>query len=342
MTMTTTEELAGCGLVFGSDDEPGIRRRGSQRPRYVDEATGREVRSETTLQRIRSLVVPPAWTDVWISGDADSHVQATGRDARGRKQYVYHPDFRAYRDATKFDQLVPFGHALAGVRRAVDRDLRRHGLPRDRVTALVVALLDRTAIRVGNEEYARDNGTYGLTTLRDRHARIDGSRLRIHFTGKSTKVHDIDWKDARLAKLVQRCQDLPGQLLFQWVDSDGQQHPLVSDDVNAYLRDVSAMDVTAKTFRTWAATAHAASALAGVECSGSVTERKRCTRAAVIEVASDLGNTPSVCRASYVHPRVLESFEAGEFADRWRAASAKGSSRLTVDERRLLHFLEDA
>jgi DNA topoisomerase-1 len=341
MTMTTTDELAGCGLVFGSDEEPGIRRRGPRRPRYYDEASGREIRDADTLQRIRSLVVPPAWVDVWISRDPDSHVQATGRDARGRKQYRYHPGFRAHREATKFDQLVPFGQVLAGVRRAVDHDLRRHGLPRERVTALVVALLDRTALRVGNEEYAKENGTYGLTTLRDRHASIDGAHLRIHFTGKSSKVHDVHWKDARLATLVQRCQDLPGQLLFQWVDEEGEQHPLVSDDVNVYLRTASGFDVTAKTFRTWAATTHAASVLSGIDCSGTVAERKRCIRRAIIEVAAELGNTPTVCRASYVHPEVLDSFQAGEFNERWQAASARGSSRLTLDERRLLHFLAD-
>ncbi len=342
MTMTTTEELAGCGLVFGSDDGPGIRRRGSRRPRYYDEVAGREIRASTTLQRVRSLAVPPAWVDVWISPDPDSHVQATGRDARGRKQYIYHPDFRAHREATKFHQLVPFGRALGGVRGAVEHDLRRRGLPRERVTALVVALLDRTALRVGNESYARENGTFGLTTLRDRHARIVGSDLRIRFTGKAAKVHEVHWRDARLAALVQRCQDLPGQLLFQWVDGDDEQHPLTSDDVNAYLRATSGLDVTAKTFRTWSATAHAAKVLAGIECTGSLAERKGCTRRAIVEVAADLGNTPAVCRSSYVHPEVLGAFEAGEFADRWATASARGSRLLAVEERRLLHFLSDA
>jgi DNA topoisomerase-1 len=341
MAMTTIEELAGCGLVFGSDDEPGIRRRGARRPRYYDEVSGREIRDASTLERVRSLVVPPAWVDVWISPDPDSHVQATGRDAWGRKQYRYHPDFRAHREATKFHQLVPFGRSLGAVRGAVERDLRRRGLPRERVTALVVALLDRTALRVGNESYAKENGTFGLTTLRDRHARIDGSDLRIRFTGKATKVHEVHWRDARLAALVQRCQDLPGQLLFQWVDDEEQQHPLTSDDVNAYLRSASGFDVTAKTFRTWSATAHAAKVLAGIECTGTLTERKRCTRQAVVEVAADLGNTPTVCRASYVHPEVLETFEAGEFAERWAATSARGPRLLSVDERRLLHFLAD-
>ncbi len=224
----------------------------------------------TTLQRVRSLAVPPAWVDVWISGDPDSHLQATGRDARGRKQYRYHPEFRAHRDATKFHQLVPFGHALGAVRGAVERDLRRRGLPRERVTALVVALLDRTALRVGNESYAVENGTFGLTTLRDRHARIVGSDLRIRFKGKAAKVHEVHWRDARLAALVQRCQDLPGQVLFQWVDVDDEQHPLTSDDVNDYLRATSGFDVTAKTFRTWSATAHAATVLAGIDCTGSL------------------------------------------------------------------------
>jgi DNA topoisomerase-1 len=341
MAVTDPKQVAACGLVFASDDEPGVRRLGHQRVRYVDESTGRPMRDLKTLARIRRLAVPPAWRDVWIAADPAAHIQATGRDARGRKQYRYHPDFRAYQDATKFDQLVPFAERLHVLRTRIDDDLSRHVLVHDTVTALVVALLDRTFMRVGNDCYARTNRSYGLTTLREKHVRINGSTLRIHFMGKSAKVHDVVWTDRRLARLLQRCQDLPGQRLFQWLDADGTRHAVRSDDVNDYLRAATDRDVTAKTFRTWGATVLATTALGTVAAATPERERTTVLKHAIELVADELGNTSTVCRASYVHPGVIDAFARGELAERWESASARGSRRLTPDERKVMHVLRD-
>ncbi len=329
------------GLRFGLDDEPGIRRRGHRRPTYVDEITHEVIRDPELLARIRSLVIPPAWTDVWIATDRCSHVQATGRDARGRKQYRYHPMFRERQEEAKFDLLLPFGRALPALRRRADGDLARQGLPRARVVALVVELLERTLVRVGNEEYARANQSYGLTTLRDRHARIDGHRLRLRFTGKSAKLHTVTFEDPRLAKLVRRCQDLPGQLLFQYVDETGEPHPVRSSDVNDYLREASGgLDVTAKTFRTWNATVYAAAALAAVPPAESKREARRTLVATLQLVAGELNNTPAVCRRSYIHPMVVDGYLDGSLAGSWSAASARGSAMLSRPERKLLALLD--
>jgi len=328
------------GLRFGLDDEPGIRRRGHRRPRYVDELTGDELKDTEVLERIAALAVPPAWTDVWISADPCSHVQATGRDARGRKQYRYHARFRQQQEETKFELLEPFGRALPRLRRKVRHDLGRAGLPQDRVVALVVELLERTLVRVGNEEYARANGSFGLTTLRDRHVHIEGSRLRMRFTGKSSKVQEVAFDDRRLARLVRRCQDLPGQLLFQFVDGDGAQHPVRSSDINDYLRASTGLDATAKTFRTWSASVFAATALAAQPPPGSGRVGRSTVTAMLRVVASELNNTPAVCRRSYVHPAIVDHYLSGRLADEWADISARGSRDLTPDERRLLGFLE--
>lgn len=326
------------GLRFGLDDQPGIRRHGHKRPRYVEDRTGAVVTDVEVLERIQALVIPPAWTDVWISAEPWSHVQATGRDARGRKQYRYHPLFREHQEKSKFDLLVPFGLALPKVRRKVASDLGLPGMPRDRAVALVIELLERTLVRVGNEEYARANGSYGLTTLRNRHALIEGGRLRLHFSAKSRKLQDVSFADPRLAKLVRRCQELPGQILFQY-ESDEGIRPVRSSDVNDYLRQASGLDATAKTFRTWDATVVTAAALGELGPPAS----KREARSTVVEVmravSSKLNNTPAVCRRSYVHPEVLDSYLVGTLTDRWKQASASGSRQLTTDERRLLHFL---
>lgn len=250
-------------LLFGTDAEPGIRRRGRARRRYVDDVTGETVTDAATLERIASLAVPPAWTDVWISRDPDSHLQATGRDARGRKQYRYHPSFRSHREARKFDQLPAFGAVLGPLRARVSDDLEGSGLDKRRVVALVVRLLDHSFVRVGNEEYARTNQSYGLTTLRDEHAQVQGGRLRLSFVGKHGRRHEVEVADARLARLVRRCQDLPGQVLFQYVEGD-EIRPVRSTDVNDYLREVTGLEVTAKTFRTWAASVLLGAGLAGV------------------------------------------------------------------------------
>jgi DNA topoisomerase-1 len=334
------KDRTGCGLDYGHDDEPGLRRRGRKHFTYVDERRrGREVTDARTLERIRRLAIPPAWTDVWISANPACHVQATGRDARGRKQYRYHPDFRRHRETTKFDQLPAFGAVLGTVRRTVEEDLDRRGLPLERVEALVVALLDRTYLRVGNESYARDNGSYGLTTLRDKHAVVRNGTIRLHFTGKSAKDHTIEWHDPQLARLVRRCQDLPGQVLFQWVDEDGTRHPVHSDEINRYLRDITGIDATAKTFRTWGASVLAATGLAAVADATPPPLRPTIVRRAMETVAEHLGNTPAVCRASYVHPKIIDTFNDGTLAERWHSTPKRRPRRLIAEEHRFLQLL---
>ena len=261
------------GLVFMLDDEPGIERRGKRKFHYIEATTGDPVDDPDTLDRIRALAVPPAWKDVWIAADPCAHVQATGRDARGRKQYRYHERFRAHRDEAKFEQLVTFGESSPEVRRRLAADLARPGLPQPKVVAVVVQLLERTFVRVGNEEYARANGSFGLATLRDRHARFDRGQLRIRFKAKSAKVHEVEIDDPRLVRLVRRCQALPGQLLFQYLDDEGEAHPVRSSEVNDYLRQITGEEWTAKTFRTWGATLLAAAGLAALPAPASDTSR---------------------------------------------------------------------
>ena len=327
-------------LFFGSDDEPGIRRQGRQRVRYVDDLTGEQIDDTDTIERIRSLAVPPAWTDVWIAADPWSHVQATGRDARGRKQFVYHAQYRQQQDEAKFELLAPFGHALPALRRQLVVDLRRRGLPQERVLALVVTLLENTFVRIGNEEYARTNGSFGLTTLRDRHVRADGSGVRLRFPGKSGKGHDVAIDDPRLARLVRKCQDLPGQVLFQYLGEDDVPRPLRSSEVNDYLRDVTGLEATAKTFRTWSATVLAAAGLAALPAPTTVREGRRVVTEMLSTVSSELNNTPAVCRRSYIHPEVIERYLDGNLRRDWAAVSARGSRLLSPEERRLLHLLE--
>jgi DNA topoisomerase I len=327
------------GLEYVSDDEPGIRRMGRVRFRYVDDVTGQEVRDREVVDRIRALAVPPAWTDVWICLDPRGHIQATGRDARGRKQYRYHPDWRAHRDADKFDQLVPFGRSLGRVRKTVDEDLRADGLPFQRVVALVVALLDETYVRVGNDSYRRDNSTFGLTTLLDRHATVSASRVRLRFKGKGDQVVEAEADDRRLARLVRRCQELAGQRLFQFVE-DGDVHPIRSTDVNEYLREASGMEATAKTFRTWGASVIAAETLAGIPPPGSERAQATTLNEVVDSVAAVLGNTRAVCRASYIHPTVIDTWARGDLDAVWAGGPARRASGLEVAERRLLVVLD--
>jgi DNA topoisomerase I len=328
-------------LLFGTDREPGIRRRGRARPRYVDDVTGQRVTDRATLERIAGLAVPPAWTDVWISRDPESHLQATGRDARGRKQYRYHPSFRSHRETRKFEQLPAFGAVLGLLRARVAADLSGTALDKERVVALVVRLLDHSFVRVGNEEYARTNQSYGLTTLRDEHAEVAGGRLRLSFVGKHGRHHDIELADARLARLVRRCQDLPGQVLFQYVAGD-EVRPVRSTDVNEYLRQVTGLEVTAKTFRTWAATVLLGAGLDAAPPLDTKRERELAVAAAVKVVAGELHNTPAVCRRSYVHPALPEAFVDGSFHDRWRLGPARPARGLSTAERRLLAFLTPA
>jgi DNA topoisomerase-1 len=336
--MTTAPETLPASLVFGLDDEPGIRRRGRNRFRYFDDVTGEPVHDATTIDRIRFLAIPPAWTDVWISADPSRHLQATGRDARGRKQYRYHPDFRSHQEEAKFEMLVPFATQLPRLRRQVADDLSRPGLPFERVVALVVRLLEETYVRVGNEEYARTNRSFGLTTLRDRHARMQGTHLRLRFNGKGARIHEVPIDDRRLAKLIVRCQDLPGQVLFQYLDGDVPR-PIRSTDINHYVRDATGLEVSAKTFRTWGATTLAASGFATMPTASNPTEARRLTNVVLRGVADEVHNTLAVCRRSYVHPRLVADYQDGTFAERWSAVSARGSSWLSTDERRLTHYL---
>ena len=296
------------GLRYVSDQTPGIRRiRSGSGFRYVGPRGA--VRSESELRRIKALVIPPAWRDVWICPDPLGHLQATGRDARGRKQHRYHPRWRQVRDDTKYHRLLDFSAALTAIRRRTASDLARPGLPRQKVVAAVVQLLEKTLIRIGNAEYARDNESFGLTTLRDQHARVSGARVRFRFKGKSGKFHDIAFNDARLARIVRRCQELPGRELFQYVDADGKVIDIGSADVNGYLREVCGEEFTAKDFRTWTGTVLAARALAAMPPFTSPTQASRNLVAAIDAVAGVLGNTRSVCRKCYIHPAVVEAYE---------------------------------
>lgn len=295
-------------LKYVSDAAPGIRRQG--RPgsfSYID-PDGKKVRDSETLARIKSLVIPPAWKDVWICTNPSGHLQVTGRDARGRKQYRYHPRWREVRDTNKYEKLVSFAQTLPRIRRRVAAHLRKRGLSREKVLAVVVKLLETTLIRVGNDEYARSNNSFGLTTMRDRHAKIAGSKVRIEFTGKSGVNHEIDFRDARIAKIVRQCQELEGQELFQYVDDEGGVHDIDSADVNEYLRLISGQDFTAKDFRTWAGTVLAASALQEFEEFDSAAAAKRNITHAIERVAERLGNTKAVCRKCYVHPAVIDAY----------------------------------
>lgn len=317
--METAEGSAGLreaaeevGLRYVDDRRPGLtRKRSGTGFRYLD-AKGAPVRDPATLARIKALAIPPAYTDVWVCPRPDGHIQATGRDAKGRKQYRYHPDFRQARETDKFARIMAFADALPGLRRRVDADMRRPGLPRDKVLATVVHLLETTLIRVGNDDYARANKSYGLTTLRDPHVRVDGAEMTFRFTGKSGKAWDVSLKDRRVARIVKACQDLPGQELFQYLDPDGVQRDVTSSDVNAYLREIAGEDFTAKDFRTWAGTVLAALALREFEAFDTEAGAKRNVRAAIESVAGRLGNTPTICRKCYIHPQILDCYLEGE------------------------------
>ncbi|HYD86187.1 MAG TPA: hypothetical protein VEA80_01815 [Vitreimonas sp.] len=301
------------GLVYVTSDAPGVARRKSGTGFSYRDATGKVVRDEATLARIRALAIPPAWTDVWICASPSGHLQATGRDARGRKQHRYHARFRAVRDEAKFDRLSEFAKSLPAIRARIGADMRKQGLPREKVLATIVHLLDTTLIRVGNDEYAKTNKSYGLTTLKDQHAKVEGDRLRFVFTGKSGKSWKLTVKDRRVAKVVKAAQELPGQRLFQYLDEGGASQSVTSTDVNAYLREIAGSDITAKDFRTWGATVLAAAEFARLGAFDTQTLAKANVKAAIETVAMSLGNTPTICRKSYVHPLVLESYLDGAF-----------------------------
>jgi DNA topoisomerase-1 len=332
--------LREAGLHYVDDSMPGItrRRRGSGFT-YAD-AHGNRVRDAATLARIAALAIPPAYESVWICADANGHLQATGRDARGRKQYVYHADWGALRDTDKYARLPDFGRTLPRLRGRVERDLGRNGMPREKVIAAVVRLLDATLVRVGSPRYAQQNRTYGLTTLRRRHVSVHGSKLRLQFTGKSGITHDVSVNDPRVARVVRSCAELPGQCLFKYVDSEGDVREIGSADVNAYLRDVTGGDFTAKDFRTWAGSVHALALLREAAHGPAATEaqRRKAVADAIKTVAQRLRNTVAVCRKCYVHPAVIDAF----LADATEGAAGPARTHLRADEARLLKLLEKA
>ena len=308
------EAAASVALVYGSDSDPGIHRHGE--PGHFDYhwPNGRRVADPATLARIAALAIPPAWTDVWIAADADGHLQATGKDARGRKQYRYHVRWTQCRDEVKYANLLGFARALPRLRKAVAADLARRGLGRERALATVVWLLDRTMIRVGNAAYARDNASFGLTTFRDRHVRVEGATLRFAFRGKSGKEWKLRISDRRIARCVKGMQDIPGQHLFQYLDEAGERRAIASQDVNAHIRAAAGGPFTSKHFRTWGGTVHAAILLAPVEPPATVRGRAAALNAVIDAVAARLGNTRSVCRTCYVHPQVAEHWADGRLA----------------------------
>jgi DNA topoisomerase-1 len=326
-------DLQAAHLTYVSDLDPGIRRKKAGHGFNYLDAEGHPITAEPILDRIRKLAIPPAWTDVWIAPTERGHIQATGRDVKGRKQYRYHERWRTVRDGDKYERLIAFGHALPRLRKQVDHDLARHGLPREKVLAAVVRVMEITLIRVGNEEYAKTNKSFGLTTLRDRHAKIGSATAVFEFRGKSGKVHRTGFNDRRLARILKACQHLPGQRLFQYLDHDGHRHAVESADVNAYLHAAMGEDFSAKDFRTWAGTLAAARALVALpECAAGGAKKNIVT--CVKAVAGVLGNTPAVCRKAYIHPAVLDAYEAG-------ALPLKASASDRAFELAVLRFLKD-
>lgn len=328
-------------LRYVSDDDPGIARRRSGRGFSYSAPDGSIIRDRTTLGRIRALAIPPAWTGVWISPLENGHIQATGRDARKRKQYRYHTRWRQIRDETKYERMALFGEALPALRAKVAQDLGRSGLPKARLLAMIVRLLEKTLVRVGNEEYVRANRSYGLTTLRNHHVEVDGSAIRFRFKGKGGILHDVELTDRRLARLVQQVRDLPGQGLFQYLDEHGEAQPVGSEDVNQYLREITGAEYTAKDFRTWAGTLIAAQLLDKVGEEG--TTPKELIKAAVTAASKQLRNTVAICRKCYIHPAILQAFADEDLRTRWKAATASHSDRegLEAREATLLQFLSD-
>ncbi|MDP9292732.1 MAG: DNA topoisomerase IB [Verrucomicrobiota bacterium] len=309
------ESAKEAGLRYVTDTKPGIQRKKSGTSFRYLLPDGKTLRDHNELVRVKRLVIPPAWTGVWICPSPNGHLQATGRDARGRKQYRYHARWRTARDETKYDRMITFGHALPKIRQRVKRDLKLQGVPREKVLATVVALLEKSLIRVGNEEYAKENNSFGLTTMRNRHVEVKGAKVSFEFRGKSGVKHEINVTDPVLAKIVRKCRDLPGYELFQYEDENGELKSVDSADVNQYLREITGEEFTAKDFRTWAGTVLAAIALREFEKFDSQAEAKRNIVTAVQSVAKLLGNTPTVCKKCYVHPVVLDTYLDGSMID---------------------------
>jgi DNA topoisomerase-1 len=333
------------GLRYVTDDQPGYTRKAKGDDFEYFDTDGKPIRDEQRLLRIKRLAVPPAYTDVWICPSANGHIQATGRDARRRKQYRYHERWREVRDENKYDRILIFGEALPKIRRRVKKDLALAGLPKNKVLATIVQLLERTFIRVGNEEYARENKSFGLTTMQDRHVEVKGATTRFRFRGKSGIKHDVDITDRHIAKIISKVQDLPGQELFQYVDDEGEARDITSQDVNDYLREIAGQDFTAKDFRTWAGTVLAAMALNAVGDFETKTQAKANIKEAIRAVSKILGNTPAICRKCYVHPAILETYLKGNAIEGLRKkmeeALAEKNVDLRPDEIAVLNFLRD-
>jgi DNA topoisomerase-1 len=327
------------GLAYVSDRTPGLYRRKQGKSFAYYARNGSRIRHAATLERIRKLAIPPAWTDVWICPDASGHIQATGRDARGRKQYRYHPAFSAERDRHKYQRMLELARVLPKLRTACDRALHLPGLPREKVIAAVIRLLEHTLIRVGNEEYSRANHSYGLTTLRDRHVTVHGAQMRFRFRGKSGITRDVTVHDRRLAAIVARCRAIRGPLLFQYLDADGRAQAITSADVNAYLREVTGLDVSAKDFRTLHGTLLTALALQAQGAASSQRATKRQILAAIRSTAERLGNTLAVCRRSYVHPALLTAYERGSVLPRIALVAADSEALRHAQERAVVAFL---
>ncbi|MDI1327255.1 MAG: DNA topoisomerase IB [Brevundimonas sp.] len=330
MTATDATREIPRGLTWCSDEHPGIRRTASGKGFSYHDASGVLIRDKPTLARLRALAIPPAWTDVWICPRASGHIQAMGRDAKGRKQYRYHEGWSSHASETKFERLPVFARVLPRLRKRVESDLNRRGVSRDKVLATAVRLLEITLIRVGNAQYARQNRSYGLTTLNKRHLDVDGHALTFAFKGKSGVEHEVKVRDRRLATVVRSLRELPGQQLFKYRDADGQLGAITSDDVNAYIREAMGDQFSAKDFRTWAGTVSAARALREMEPPASPTEAKLKVTVCVKAVAGLLGNTPTVCRSSYVHPKVFELFESGELAGNLPGSDAAGFEKALI------------
>jgi DNA topoisomerase-1 len=330
------------GLRYVTDGTPGIRRHRNGRGFAYVHTDGRKVHERDMIRRLQSLAIPPAWTDVWICPDPDGHLQVTARDARGRKQYRYHPSFRARRDETKFERLFELGDVFWKIRERVERDVTLPGVPREKVMATLVWLLERTLIRIGTRELARENKSYGLTTLRRRHVEIDGSELRFEFRGKSGKVHTVSITDKRIARIVQRCHDLRGQELFQYLDAEGKRQDVEAEHVNEYLREITGADVTAKDFRTWAGTMIAAELLRAMGPARTIRQAEQNVVRAIDETAARLGNTRAICRKYYIHPLLIQAYMRGDVLppSPKRGARSRRRAKLRRHEIEVLAFLK--
>jgi len=331
------------GLWYVTDETPGIKRKRAGTGYSYVGLDGKPIHDKDVRKRIKGLAIPPSWTDVWICSRPDGHIQATGRDIKGRKQYRYHSRYRAIRDETKFDRMLPFSQLLPKIRGRVERDLARDGLPREKVLATVVRLLEKTLIRVGNDEYAKENRSFGLTTMRRRHVEVTGSKLRFEFRGKSGVQQTVAIMDRRIANIVQHCQTLPGQELFKYLDDNGKRQDVDSGDINEYLREITGHDVTAKDFRTWAGTMHAATTLRSMGTASNQKEARTNVVRAIDKVSERLGNTRAVCRKYYVHPKIIEAYLAGSTVPQAPEADPKrrrDKAALRRDELAVLQFLQ--